>query len=608
MRLSALTTVALCVNLTGAAIAQHNSSAWADAVHKAWNAKIEADPTLLYNPSAIFVKFESDKSEEYRANVRALVGDGWLEKYTIVPNVELVHVRGSIPEAIARVRPFVVYAEPDYVQHALNTPNDPSFGLEWGLKNVGQTVNGDPGTAGDDIRATQAWDMFTGDPNFIIADIDTGIQYTHPDLAANIWTNPGEVAANGIDDDGDGFIDDVHGWDFYTPDNDPMDQNGHGTHTSGTVGAVGNNGVGVTGVNWHCKLMAMRFLGPSGSGVSSGAVSCMQFLVAKNVKVSNNSWGGGPFDQTLHDTIANSGSIGHLFVCAAGNNSQNNDSTAFYPATFNLSNQIVVAATTNDDLRASFSNYGLNSVALGAPGDNVYSTWLGSTYMYDSGTSMATPHVAGAVAMVYALNPTFTYQQVKYRILSTVRPIPSMAGITVSGGILDLAEAIAPGSTMPGTPYCGASAGDPTVTTACPCANQGAPGAGCKNSTVASGARILASGTTTPDTVVFKTVGEISVALSVVLQGNTNAASGVVFGDGVRCVDGNLKRLYTKTAAAGAITAPVLGDLSVTAQSAFLGDPIAPGSTRYYQVYYRDSNLTFCPDGFNATNAMQINW
>jgi subtilisin family serine protease len=609
MRLQPFALIAFGIASTGSALAQHNASAWAEAVHQQFIARLEADPSATYNPAAILVRFASDKSEEFKADVRALVGDGALERYTLVPGLELVHVRGSISAAIERVRPFVMYAEPDYVVHTTNTPNDPSFNLEWGMKNTGQTVNGDPGSAGADIRATQAWDIFTGDPNFVIADIDTGLQLDHPDFAGNVWTNPGEIPGNGIDDDGDGFIDDVNGWNFYDGNSNPADQNGHGTHTAGTVGANGNNSKGVAGVNWHCKIMPIRAFSPAGGGTVSICVSCIQFAVLKGVKVSNNSWGSSTFNvQSLHDAIANSASIGHIFVCAAGNNAQNNDTVGFYPASWSLDNMIVVAATTNEDARASFSNYGLNTVHLGAPGNNVYSTWFGSSYQYDSGTSMATPHVAGAVALVWGANPGFTYQQVKYRILSTVRPIPSMAGNTVSGGILDLAEAIAPGSTMPGTPYCGANAGDPTVTTACPCANQGAPGAGCKNSTVASGARILASGTTTPDTVVFTTVGEISVALSVVLQGNTNASTGVVFGDGVRCVDGNLKRLYTKTAAAGAITAPVLGDLSVTAQSAFLGDPIAPGSTRYYQVYYRDSNLTFCPDGFNATNAMQINW
>jgi subtilisin family serine protease len=607
MRFKILTTIAIGVACTGTVRAQHNSSAWADSVHKEWIATLESTSSATYNTTAILVRFDSDKSEAYKADARALVGDGWLERYTLVPGLELIHVRGSISAAIARVKPFVMYAEPDYVVHTSTTPNDPSFGLEWGLQNTGQTVNGDPGTAGADIRATQAWSLFTGDPNFVIADLDTGLQYTHPDIAANAWTNPGEIANNGIDDDGDGFIDDVHGWDFYSNDKDPDDQNGHGTHTAGTIGAVGNNGIGVSGVNWSCKIMALRFLGPGGGGSISGAISALQFAVLKGVKVSNNSW-VGPYDQGLYDAINASRSIGHVFVAAAGNNGSNSDTSPTYPAAMNLDNIIAVAATTNDDERASFSNYGSVSVDLGAPGENVYSTWLGSSYAYASGTSMATPHVAGAVAMVYALNPGFTYQQVKYRILATVRPIPALATITVSGGILDLAEAISPGATMPGIPYCSGAVGDPTVTTACPCGNPGAPGAGCRNSTVYTGSRLLASGTSTPDTVVFTTTGETATALSVVVQGSANLSGGHVFGDGVFCVGGSLKRLYVKTASAGSITAPAGGDPSVSARSSALGDTIPPGSTRYYQVYYRDSNLTFCAAGYNATNALQVAW
>jgi subtilisin family serine protease len=591
------------------AFAQHNASPWAESVHRQWTTYLESNPGVTYNTSAILLRFDSDKSEAYKNNVRLLVGDGWLEKYTLVPGLELVHVRGSITDAIARVKPFVMYAEPDWVVHRASVPNDPSFGLEWGLRNTGQTVNGDPGTANADIRATQAWDMFTGDPNFVIADIDTGLQYTHPDLAANAWTNPGEIAGNGIDDDGDGFIDDVHGWDFYSGDSDPADQNGHGTHTAGTIGAVGNNGVGVTGVNWHCKIMAVRFLGPGGSGTLAGAVSAIQFCVLRGVKVSNNSW-VGPFDQGESDAVNAARAAGHLMVCAAGNSGLNIDvnPSSAYPAAFDFDNVLSVAATNNDDIRAGFSNYGAMRVDLAAPGDNVYSTWQGSGYMYDSGTSMATPHVTGAVAMVWALNPSFTYQQVVYRILSTVRPLPSMAGLTVTGGILNLAEAIAPGSTQAGTPYCSGNLGDPSVSTPCPCANAGAPGNGCKNSSVAAGARLLSSGVPALDNVVFTTYGELATSTSIIVQGTANVSSGVVFGDGILCVSGSLKRLYTETAVNGSITAPTGAEPSVKTQSALLGDVIAPGSTRYYQVYYRDANLVFCAPGYNATNAEQINW
>jgi subtilisin family serine protease len=579
-------------------------------VHTQFVTYIEAHPEATYNPSAILVRFDSDKSEAYKADVRALVGDGWLEKYTIVPGLELIHVSGSITDAIARIKPFVMYAEPDAVVHTTSTPNDPSYGLEWGMKNTGQTVNGDPGSAGADIRAPQAWDVFTGDPNFVIADIDTGLQLDHPDFVGNVWTNPGEIAGNGIDDDGDGFIDDVNGWNFYDGNSNPADMNGHGTHTAGTMGAVGNNAKGVTGVNWHCKIMPIRAFSPGGNGTVSICVSCIQFAVLKGVKVSNNSWGSPTFNvQSLHDAIANSASIGHIFVCAAGNNNgANDDTTGFYPATWSLSNMIVVAATTNEDLRASFSNLGPNTVHLGAPGNNVYSTWFGSSYAYDSGTSMASPHVAGAVALVWGHNPSFTYQQVKYRILSTTRPIASLANITVTGGILNLAEAIAPGSTQAGTPYCSGNVGDPSVSTPCPCANAGAPGNGCKNSSVAAGARMLSTGVPALDNVVFTTVGELSTSTSIVVQGDSNVSNGVVFGDGILCVSGSLKRLYTETAVNGSMTAPTGAEPSVKTQSALLGDVILPGSTRYYQVYYRDSNIAFCAPGYNATNAEQINW
>jgi subtilisin family serine protease len=609
MRFQLVTTFVTAGVFAAAANAQHNSTPWADSIHQQFTSYIEAHPDVPYSNAAILVRFESDKSEAYKANVRALVGDGWLEKYTLVPDLELIHVRGSIEDAVLRVKPFVKYAEPDYVMHTTSTPNDPSYGLEWGLNNTGQTVNGDPGTAGSDIRAPRAWDFFTGDPNFVIADIDTGLQLNHPDFAGNVWVNPGEIPGNGIDDDGDGFIDDVNGWNFYTPNNDPSDQNGHGTHTAGTIGARGNNGIGVTGVNWQCKIMPIRAFSPGGNGTASICASCIQFAALKNVKVSSNSWGSSTFNvQSLHDAIANAASIGHIFVCAAGNFSQNDDTAGFYPASWSLDNMIVVAATTNEDLRASFSSYGPNTVHLGAPGNNVYSTWFGSSYQYDSGTSMATPHVAGAVALVWGANPGFTYQQVKYRILSTVRPSASMAGLTVTGGILNLAEAIHPGSTQAGTPYCAGDTGDPTVTTPCPCANQGAAGNGCKNSFVAAGARVITSGTPILDNVVFTTSGETPTSTSIVLQGDANTNTGIVFGGGIRCVDGSLFRLYLKSAVNGSITAPQGGDLSVKAQSLALGDPIAPGSTRYYQVYYRDMNTVFCAAGFNATNGEAITW
>ena len=286
-------------------------------------------------------------------------------------------------------------------------PNDTYFNLEWGLHNTGQTIQGQVGIADADIDCPEAWDLSTGNASFVIADIDTGMQWTHPDLDGNVWSNPGEIAGNGIDDDGNGYIDDTRGWDFYSVDNNPDDGDGHGTHTAGTIGAEGNNGIGVVGVNWQCKIMPLRFLGPFG-GSTSDAILAVNYAAAKGVRVSNNSWGGGGFSQGLFDAINAAKAVGHVFVAAAGNNGSNNDSSPFYPASYNLDNLISVAATDNRDNRASFSNYGAVSVDLGAPGVNVASTYTASGYAYLSGTSMATPHVTGVVALVEALNPSWT--------------------------------------------------------------------------------------------------------------------------------------------------------------------------------------------------------
>jgi subtilisin family serine protease len=402
---------------------------------------LERHPQIAVNPTAVLVRFAPDVDEVYRETVRGLVGGGLIKHYPEQPGLELIHTSIGVTRALAKLRGSVLYAEPDFVVRPTNTPNDTYYPLQWGLNNTGQTVNGDPGIAGADINAPQAWDTYTGDANFTIAIIDTGTQYTHPDLAANIWTNPGEIAGNGIDDDGDGYVDDTRGWDFYSVDNNPDDTEGHGTHTAGTVGAVGNNGIGVTGVNWQCKLVPLRFLGPQG-GFTSDAILAVNYCRTKGIKVSNNSWGGGGFSQGLYDAINAAKSVGHIFCAAAGNAGTNNDSAPFYPANYNLDNLISVAATNNDDARASFSNYGATTVDLGAPGQMIASTYMGSQYVYMDGTSMATPHVTGGVALVYGQHPTWTYQQVRSQILSTVRPVPALAGITVTGGVLDLAAAV----------------------------------------------------------------------------------------------------------------------------------------------------------------------
>ena len=402
------------------------------------------EPELKYDPFSVLVKFSPRATAGERANALQLVGGKVLKQYDLVPGLVHMEVSGKVEDAVlalGKLRGIVEYAEPDYVVRAgAVVPNDPSFSQLWGMSNSGQTVNADPGVAGADIRATDAWGVSTGDANFVVAIIDSGTQLNHPDLAANIWTNPGEIAGNGIDDDANGYVDDTRGWDFFSIDNDPTD-GGHGTHTAGTVGAVGNNGIGVAGVAWNCKLMALRFLGPTG-GFTSDAILAVQYVTRKSVKVSNNSWGGGAFSQALFDAIGASRTVGHVFVASAGNNGANSDTTPSYPAAYNLDNIISVAATDNNDARASFSNFGATSVDIGAPGVNTYSTYGATGYAFLNGTSMAGPHVAGVAALVYIQNPTWTYTQVKTRIMSTARPVQGLSGLCVTGGVVNAAAAL----------------------------------------------------------------------------------------------------------------------------------------------------------------------
>lgn len=431
-------------------------------------AALEAIAEHEFDPGSVLVRFAAGVEEQDRALIYRLIGGKVLRSFTLVEGLEHVSTALPVPEAVALLGalPGVEYAEPDYVVRPAVTPNDTYYGLLWGLHNTGQSVNGDPGIADADCDAPEAWDTFTGDPGFVIADIDTGLNYNHADIAANVWSNPGEVAGNGVDDDGNGYVDDVRGWDFFGRDNDPMDGGWHGSHTAGTIGAVGNNGLGVTGVNWRCKIMPLRFLGPNG-GYTSDAVLAVQYCTRMGVKVSNNSWGGGGYSQALYDAVAASRSVGHVFVAAAGNGGadqvgDNNDALPYYPASYALDNIISVAALNNNDGLAGFSNYGATSVDLGAPGVNVLSLYQ-SGYAWSDGTSMATPHVSGVVGLVYASNPGWTYAQVRGRVLSTVRPVAALGGRCATGGALNAAAAVgtAPVNTAPAvtisTPGQGAS-------------------------------------------------------------------------------------------------------------------------------------------------------
>ena len=324
-------------------------------------------------------------------------------------------------------------------------PDDPSFSNQWGLNNTGQTG----GTPDIDIDAPEAWDIETGTVNPIVAAIvDTGIDYNHPDLAANIWVNPGEVAGDLIDNDGNGYVDDVNGYDFVNNDSDPFDDNGHGTHVAGTVGAVGNNTLGVAGVNWGARLMALKVLDATGSGSDSDAINAILYAVDMGVRIMNASWGSTAYSQALADAISTAASADALFVAAAGNGGtdnigDNNDAIPFYPASYSLANILSVASIDDSGARSVFSNYGPNNVDLGAPGESILSTYPGGdVYAYSSGTSMAAPHVTGAASLLLAQNPARTTSELADYIMATVVSQISMAGTTVSGGSLNIGNAV----------------------------------------------------------------------------------------------------------------------------------------------------------------------
>ncbi|NUQ62011.1 MAG: S8 family serine peptidase, partial [Pirellulales bacterium] len=405
--------------------------------------------TAPYTPGRLIVRFTDSVSQAGQASWLAAKGATAVRQLPIINGViaQLANPNADVPATAAQwsADPMVKYAEPDYLATLAAAPNDTRFGELWGMHNIGQSG----GVVDADIDAPEAWDTFTGSSTVVIANIDSGVDYSHPDLAGNMWRNPGEVAGDGIDNDGNGYVDDVYGIDPYSGDSDPMDQNGHGTHTAGTFGAVGNNGLGVAGVNWDVEIMALK-IGGAGSSVSIGAaieslgyITTMKTVRGVNVVASNNSWGGYFYSQALRDAIEVSNNAGVMFIAAAGNDGVDNDVYGHNPSSYDLDGIIAVAATDRYDDLAYFSNYGATTVDVGAPGQEILSTWLGGTYNTISGTSMATPHVTGAVAMLMAANPGASLATIKAAVMDTADPIPALNGRTVSGGRLNLAEALA---------------------------------------------------------------------------------------------------------------------------------------------------------------------
>jgi subtilisin family serine protease len=355
-----------------------------------------ANPATRFVPGEVLVRFRQGVPTQER---QAALAE---QSATLVENLRLeglVHARLAQGKTVAAAitgferRPDVLYAQPNWIYRASATPNDPRFGELWGLNNTGQSG----GTADADIDAPEAWNTTTGSASVVVAVTDTGVAYDHPDLAPNMWTNPGEVA-NGLDDDANGKVDDLKGWDFIGNDNDPRDLNGHGTHVAGTIGARGNNATGVTGVNWNVKLMPVRVLGADGSGTTVSVANGFDYAADEGAKVVNASLGGGGSDPTM-DAVIN-GAPTTLFVVAAGNGGSdgvgdNNDATPQYPCNITSANLVCVAATTDTDGLAGFSNFGATSVDLGAPGTEILSTWPAYSSKFSDGFESSTGWVAG---------------------------------------------------------------------------------------------------------------------------------------------------------------------------------------------------------------------
>ncbi|MGI8639102.1 MAG: S8 family serine peptidase [Pyrinomonadaceae bacterium] len=408
----------------------------AQFVFAQYNSKIYADGELL-------VKYKNGtaSSAAYLTNVE--IGADVVEEFP-----ELGWQRIKLPANLSVDKAVLLYknsveveaVQPNYYYHLLAVPSDPQFGTMYGMQK---------------ISAPLAWDLSVGSSSVVVADIDTGLRYTHEDLAANAWRNPGEVQNNGIDDDGNGFVDDYYGYDFFYNDSDPIDDaGGHGTHTAGTIGAVGNNGLGVVGVNWNVKIMAIKIYSPNGGDSTSAmlinAYNYIRMMKNRgvNIRVTNNSYGdcgeACGYDQATKDALDAMGNAGILNVFAAGNNGRNIETLPLYPASYTSPSILAVAASTSTDDRASFSNYGTTSVDVAAPGSGILSTYHSSdsSYITFSGTSMATPHTAGAAALLSAYNPNLSPASLKATLMNTVDPLAQWNGVVKTGGRLNVSRAL----------------------------------------------------------------------------------------------------------------------------------------------------------------------
>lgn len=405
-----------------------------------------------YAVDQLIIKFKSHIQDADKQNLLSKIQAKRLEKLDFI-KAEVIHVNKSrsISAWVETLRqhPWVEYVEPNYTVRMDATesklPNDMYFSHLWGLNNAEKQEA--------DIDAPEAWKAYKPVRKIVVAVIDTGVDYDHPDLATNRWVNAKEdlnrdgrltkADLNGKDDDKNGYIDDVLGWDWVNKDNDPMDDHGHGTHVAGTIAAKINNGGGVAGVagQGYVKIMPLKFLSKSGSGYTSDAVKAVEYSFVHRAVLSNNSWGGGGPSQALYYAIQRYQSGGGLFIAAAGNSSNNNDTRPFFPAAYPLDNIISVASMTASDTLSGFSNFGEKTVHLAAPGSNIASTFPGNRYAYMSGTSMAAPHVCGVAALLWTQKTTDA-KQIKAILMDSARPLPALDKKVVTGGVLNANNAL----------------------------------------------------------------------------------------------------------------------------------------------------------------------
>jgi subtilisin family serine protease len=441
------------------------------AVGSVMSTQLSASELARHVPGEIIVKFKPGiNASNFFKNISPTFSDLSLKR-EIHLSYQKLNVLTVTDEKILdttlqllKNNPDVIYAEPNFIYEIAVMPkevltakapkkleaspfafdsqsvtDDALFGQLWGLKNTGSNEpQGKAGVEGADVNALKAWDLTTGSRAVKIAVIDTGVDYNHPDLAGNVWVNQAELKGkSGVDDDGNGYIDDIHGYDFANTDSDPMDGHGHGTHCSGTIGAIHNNKIGVAGVMGEVTIVPVKFLDDSGSGTLEAAVLAIDYATKLNVDLMSNSWGGGGRSEALYEAIKRASDKGIIFTAAAGNSSSNNDSSPSYPASYESPNVVSVAALTAQNDLASFSSYGRNSVHIAAPGRNILSTVKGGKYEVMSGTSMATPHVSGVLGLLLAKEGRLNHEVLRERLISTGAFVSALRGKTQSASRID---------------------------------------------------------------------------------------------------------------------------------------------------------------------------